>query len=69
MEEEKKRKATYNREADKRWIEKNKERRRYLSLRSNARSFVRNYATEEDLAELEELIAEKRKVGFDNPEG
>lgn len=69
MEEEKKRKATYNREADKRWIEKNKERRRYLSLRSNARSFVRNYATEEDLTELEQLIEEKRKGGFDNPKG
>lgn len=50
------------READKRWIEKNKEHRRYLSQRGTARSFIRNYATEEDLKELEKIIEEKNEL-------
>ena len=48
-------------EANKRWQEKNKERAKYLSDRSRARSFIRNKATKEDLEELEQLIAERRK--------
>ena len=48
-------------EANKRWQEKNKERAKYLSNRSRARSFIRNKATKEDLEELEQLIAERRK--------
>lgn len=60
MNEEKKRKAVYNSEADKRWAEKNKAHRSYLSSRSSARSFIRNRATEEDLQDLEGLIAERR---------
>ena len=58
---EKKREAVYNPEADKKWIEKNKEHRRYLSARGGARSFIRNRATLEDLEELEELIAARRE--------
>lgn len=50
------------READKRWIEKNKEHRRYLSQRGTARSFIRNNATEEDLKELEKIIEEKNEL-------
>ena len=57
----KKREAVYNPEADKRWNEKNKERRNYLGQRSSARSFIRNRATLEDLEELEELIAARRE--------
>lgn len=57
----KKREAVYNPEADKRWNEKNKERRNYLGQRSSARSFIRNKATKEDLDELEILIEERRK--------
>ncbi len=48
-------------EANERWNEKNKERRTYLSSRSSARSFIRKRATLEDLEELEQLIAERRK--------
>ena len=48
-------------EANKRWQEKNKERAKYLSNRSRARSFVKNQATKEDLEELEQLIADRRK--------
>jgi len=53
------RKAVYNPEADKRYREKNKEHRNYLSSRSNARSFIRNKATEQDLEELKALIDER----------
>lgn len=55
------RKAVYNPEADKRWNEKNKDHRNYLSQRSSARSFIRNRATLDDLDNLEEMIKEKRK--------
>ena len=54
------RKSKYNPEADRRWAEANRERRNYLSKRSSARSFIRNWATEEDLDELAGLIAERR---------
>lgn len=47
--------------ASRKWEENNKERNRYLSARRQARSFIRKYATEEDLKELEELINSKRK--------
>ena len=64
MEKEKeKRKAVYNREADKKWIEKNKERRYYLNLRASARSFIRKHATDEDIEELKNLISERKKNG------
>lgn len=47
--------------ATKKWNEQNREHRNYLSKRSSARSFIRKYATEEDLDELESLIKEKKK--------
>jgi hypothetical protein len=59
--EEKKREAVYNPEADKKWAEKNKAHRNYLSRRSNARGFIRTLATLEDLEELESMIAERKK--------
>lgn len=42
--------------ADKKWAEKNREHRTYLSKRSTARSFINNNATHEDLLELKQLI-------------
>lgn len=48
-------------EANKRWQEKNRERARYLRNRSAARSFLRNQATLEDIAELEKLMEERKK--------
>jgi hypothetical protein len=48
-------------EANKRWQEQNKEKAKYLSNRSRARSFIKNQATIEDLEELENLIADRRK--------
>ncbi|MHC5227590.1 hypothetical protein ACYSNW_04835 [Enterococcus sp. LJL99] len=49
-------------EANKRWQEKNKTKAKYLSDRSRARSFIRNQASIEDLAEFEQLIAERKNV-------
>lgn len=43
-------------EANKGWADKNKERRTYLSMRSTARSFIRNKARMEDIEELQQLI-------------
>ena len=48
-------------EANKKWQEKNKERAKYLSDRSRARSFLKNRVTEEDLAEFEEIIKVRRE--------
>lgn len=48
-------------EAQKRYDQKNREKRTYLSQRSTARSFIRNKATLEDLNELEQLIKERRE--------
>ena len=48
-------------EANKKWQEKNRDKARYLRNRSTARGFIKNQATEEDLIELENLIAERRK--------
>ena len=57
MKEEKK----YNQaEYDKKWIENNREKRRYLSYRGTTRTFINKYAKLEDLKEIEELV-EKRK--------
>lgn len=47
--------------AQKKWDEKNREHSSYLKSRSSAKSFIRNKATNEDLEELEILIAERRK--------
>lgn len=47
-------------EKNKKWRDKNKEHNRYLSYRSTSRSFIRKYATEDDLREIEELVKERR---------
>ena len=48
-------------EANKRWQQQNKEYSNYLKARSTARGFIKNRATKEDLAELEELIRVRRE--------
>ena len=61
-EEKKKREAVYNPEADKRWSEKNPERRKYLSHEAvHVRLFVK-LPTAEDLQELKALIADREKA-------
>lgn len=53
--------AQQQKEADRRWIEKNKEHKNYLNRRSNARGFIRTLAKKEDLEELKELIEKALK--------
>ena len=48
-------------EYNRRWAEKNRERRRYLSFKATAKTFIRHYAEPEDLQDLKELIKEKEK--------
>ena len=45
--------------ANKKWNEKNREYRNYLTKRSTSRGFIRNHATKDDLRELQELIQER----------
>ncbi|WP_324711966.1 hypothetical protein VA644_06750 [Lactobacillus gasseri] len=47
--------------ANKKWDEKNKARKLYINKRSTAKNFILNLATEEDLANIEEYVAERRK--------
>lgn len=48
-------------EYNKKWADKNKEHKRFLSYRSTARTFIRNHAGKEDLEELQEMIENKLK--------
>ena len=48
--------------AQKKYDEKNREKRTYLSQRSTSRGFIRNKATLDDLEELEELITARKKA-------
>ena len=50
------------RKAQKKYDEKNREKRTYLSQRSTSRGFIRNKATMEDLEELESLITARKKA-------
>lgn len=60
MDSDKKTEARRN--ADKKWIENNREHASYLRSRSSAKSFIRNKATLKDIEELENLIAERKKT-------
>jgi len=55
-------KKEYDQQAyNRKWAKDNKEHKRFLSYRSTARTFIRNYAKKEDLEELSELIQNKLK--------
>ena len=45
--------------ANKKWNDKNKDKQRVYRYRSYARKYVRDLATEDDLKELQELIAKR----------
>ena len=47
------------RNADKRWREKNRDYANYLKNRTSARCFIRNRATLEDIEELKALMEER----------
>ena len=46
-------------EAKKRWREKNREKEKYYSRKSVAKNFIRDFATTDDLKELREEIFKK----------
>ncbi|MFT8994433.1 hypothetical protein [Lentilactobacillus hilgardii] len=48
-------------QANKKWDQAHKERTRYISRRSQARGFIRNFATQNDLDELKGLIAKREQ--------
>ena len=50
---------TPQQKANKKWNERNREHKNYLTKRSTSRGFIRNHATQEDLLELQELIQER----------
>ena len=52
---EKGRVSKAQRRATKKWEEKNPERKRYLRYRTTARTFVRHWATDADVADLLEI--------------
>lgn len=47
--------------ANKKWQEKNRERAKYLSNRSVARSFIKNKATIEDIKEFKQLLEDREQ--------
>lgn len=47
-------------QANKKWQEKHKERAKYLSNRSRARTFIRKFANKDDLKEFLDLIDERK---------
>lgn len=49
-------------EANKKWQEKNKERAKYLSDRSRARSLLKNRVTIEDIEEFEEILRNRKEI-------
>ena len=59
MEEKKKREAVYDPEAQKRWEQKNKDKRGRINRKSGAKSFIREDATMDELQELKSLIADR----------
>ncbi|MDU2285095.1 hypothetical protein ACQPUQ_08145 [Clostridium paraputrificum] len=50
------------RNADKRWREKNRDHANYLKNRTSARCFIRNRATLEDIEELKALMEERAEA-------
>ena len=57
---------TAQQRANKKWNERNRDHRNYLTKRSTSRGFIRNNATKEDLLELQKLIQENLKKFLKN---
>ena len=47
--------------ANKKWDEANRERKRYINAKAQAKSFIKNYATNDDLESLIKIIEKKTK--------
>ena len=57
----KKKTSEAQRRATKKWEEKNPKRKRYLSYRTTARTFVRHWANDKDLKELIGIFENENK--------
>lgn len=56
------------RRASKKWDEKNRARKSYITRRSSAKSFILNLATEEDLDAILSYVEERRRLLEELPE-
>lgn len=54
--------------ANKKWKESNKEKQKLYRYRSNARIFIRDMATEEDLDAILSYVEERRRLLEEQPE-
>lgn len=59
---EKKRTSVYDSVAQKKWSDKNRAKKNVNTRRSNAKRFIREDATLEELDELQALIEERRET-------
>lgn len=46
--------------ANRKWDEKNKEKKQYIVAKSQAKRFIKKFATEEDLDTMQEYIEQRR---------
>lgn len=60
MTEEKSKTSEAQKEANRRYRQKNKEKLKFGSYARTAKMFIREHATLEDLKEIEQMIAERR---------
>lgn len=47
--------------ANKNWDNKNKDKKNYIVAKSQAKRFIKKFATENDLKDLEKMIEEQKK--------
>ncbi|ALF14415.1 hypothetical protein [Lactiplantibacillus plantarum] len=52
--------------ANRKWDDKNKKRKQYINKRSVARNFIKQLATDDDLAEMQTLISDRHKFLKEN---
>ena len=50
------------RRANKKWDEKNKEKKKVIILRASTKRFIREFASEEDISNIKEYISEREKI-------
>lgn len=65
MSEKKKRKAVYDLEAQKKWLnknEENREKRRRINRKSATKKFLKEDATLEELEEIKKLVEERENA-------
>lgn len=56
------------RRARNKWNKKNKAKQKIYNYRSNAKSFIKDFATNKDIEELEKLLQERKQTLKDQAE-